>query len=110
MASNEIIVPDALYERLRRVTGTDDGAIHDFAVAVIEREVEWLEMNTPKDKYDAESADERPQLTMAEWQERRQNRPVLHIDFDAAAIIRDEREQRDQEWYSHLNSSQKDTS
>ena len=110
MASNEITIPDVLYERLRRVTGTDDRAIHDFAVAVIKREVEWLEMNTPKDAYDADSADEIPQLTMAEWQERRRNRPVLHIDFDAAEIIRDEREQREQEWHSHLNSKQNDTS
>lgn len=34
---------------------------------------------------------------MAEWQARRQNRPVLHLNFDAAAAIREERQRREAE-------------
>ena len=43
-------------------------------------------------------------MTMAEWQARRQDRPVLHIDFDAADSIRVERERREQEWYGRMES------
>ena len=73
-----------------------------FVIAVIQREVEWLEMKTTRGRPSVNPTDERPHLTVAEWQERRQGRPVLHIDFDAAAIIRDEREQREQEWRKRL--------
>lgn len=38
--------------------------------------------------------EKQPELTMAEWQARRRNRPVLDLDFDAAAAIREERERR----------------
>ena len=73
-----------------------------LVIAVIQREVEWLEMKTTRGRPSVNPTDERPHLTVAEWQERRQGRPVLHIDFDAAAIIRDEREQREQEWRKRL--------
>ena len=45
MANLEINMPDDLYERLRLVVGVDagDGAVADFALTVIRREVEWLE-------------------------------------------------------------------
>jgi hypothetical protein len=102
MANNEINIPDGLYERMRCVVGDDHGSIRGFALAVIQREVEWLEMKTTRGRPSVNPTDERPHLTVAEWQERRQGRPVLHIDFDAAAIIRDEREQREQEWRKRL--------
>ena len=83
MANLEINVPDDLHVRMRRVAGENagDGTIRDFALVVIQQEVERLERN------------ERRKLTMAEWQARRKDRPVLHINFDAAAAIRKEREQ-----------------
>ena len=102
MAYNEINIPDILYERLRRVAGADDSSARELVIAVIQREVEWLEMKTTRGRPSVNPTDERPHLTVAEWQERRQGRPVLHIDFDAAAIIRDEREQREQEWRKRL--------
>jgi hypothetical protein len=102
MANNEINIPDGLYERLRRVAGADDSSARELVIAVIQREVEWLETMTLRERYDGDAGNERPHLTVAEWQERRQGRPVLHIDFDAAAIIRDEREQREQEWRKRL--------
>ncbi len=40
MANLEIIVPDDLHERLCRIAGAYDGAVADFALAVIRREVE----------------------------------------------------------------------
>ena len=49
-------------------------------------------------------------VTMAEWQARRQNRPVLHLNFDAAAAIRDERQRQELEWHKHLERRQKNTS
>ena len=85
MANLEINVPDELHERLRRATGADaidDGVVSEFTLAIIRREVERVEQK------------ERRELTMAEWQARRKDRPVLHINFDAAAAIREEREQR----------------
>ena len=82
MVNLEINVPDDLHERLRRVAGTDDGAVSEFALAAIRREVERVEQK------------ERRELTMAEWQARRKNRPTLHINFDAAAAIREERQRR----------------
>lgn len=84
MASLEINVPDDLHERLRRVAGADDGAIGAFALAAIRQEVESVEQK------------ERRELTMAEWLARRQNRPVLDLDFDAAAAIREERQRQTQ--------------
>ena len=85
MANLEINLPDDLHERLRRVAGAYDGAVSEFMLAVIRREVERVEQN------------ERRELTMAEWQARREDRPILHIDFDAAAAIREERQQRTQQ-------------
>ena len=82
MANLEINVPDDLYQRLCRIAGAHDGAVSEFALTVIRREVERVEQN------------ERQELTMAEWQARRKDRPTLHINFDAAAAIREERQQR----------------
>ena len=82
MASLEINVPDDLHERLRRVAGANDGAVSEFALAVIRRAVERAEQNKPRE------------LTMAQWQARRKNRPTLHLNFDAAAAIREERQRR----------------
>lgn len=84
MTNLEINVPHDLHERLRRVAGADDGAVSEFALAAIRREVERVEQN------------ERRELTIAEWQALRKNRPTLHINFDAAAAIREERQQRTQ--------------
>ena len=98
MANLEIKVPDDLHERLRRVAGVDDDAVCEFALAVIRREVERVEQK------------ERRELTMAEWQARRKNRPTLHINFDAAAAIREERQRREQEWDRYMESRQKNTS
>ena len=53
---------------------------------------------------------EQRKLTMAEWQARRKDRPVLHIDFDAAAAIRRERAQRTQQWDSYMESRRENTS
>jgi Holliday junction resolvase-like predicted endonuclease len=92
MANLEINVPDDLHERLCRVAGADGGAVGESALAVIRREVERLE------------------LTMAEWQARRKDRPTLHIDFDAAAAIREERQRREQEWDRYIEFQQKNTS
>ena len=47
---------------------------------------------------------------MAEWQARRQNRPVLHITFDAAEAIREERQRQEQEWDRYVERRQKNTS
>ena len=79
MANLEINVPDDLHERLRRVAGADadDSAVSEFALAVIRREVERLESGTRQEKHEADAAVERRKLTMAEWQARRKNRPVL---------------------------------
>lgn len=98
MVNVQINMPDNLYERLRRLAGADDDAVGDFALVVIQQEVERLE------RY------ERRELTMAEWQARRKDRPVLHINFDAAAAIRKERAQRTQQWDSYMESRRKSTS
>ena len=101
MANLEISMPDDLHERLRRVAGADaidDGAVSEFALAVIRREVERVEQK------------ERQELTMAEWQARRKDRPVLHVNFDAAAAIREERQRREQEWDNYMASRRKNTS
>ena len=98
MVNVQINMPDNLYERLRRLAGADDDAVGDFALVVIQQEVERLE------RY------ERRELTMAEWQARRKDRPVLHINFDAAAAIREERAQRTQQWDSYMESRRKSTS
>lgn len=82
MASLELNVPDDLHERLRRVAGTDYGAVSEFALTAIRRKVERVEQK------------EHRELTMAEWQARRKNRPTLHINFDAAAAISEEQQQR----------------
>lgn len=95
MANLEISMPDDLHERLRRVAGADDGAVSEFALAVIRQEVERLESGMRQEKHEPGAAVEHRKLTMAEWQERRQNRPVLHIDFDAAEAIREERQRRE---------------
>ena len=92
MVNVQINMPDNLYERLRRLAGADDDAVGDFALVVIQQEVERLERN------------ERRELTMAERQARRKDRPVLHLNFDAAASIREEREQRAQQWDSYMAS------
>ena len=98
MSNLEINVPDDLHERLLRVVGANDGAVSEFALAVIRREVERVEQNEPRE------------LTMAEWQERRKNRPVLHINFDAAEAIREERQRRGQEWDNYMESRRKSAS
>ena len=94
MASLEINMPDDLHERLRRVAGTDDSAVSEFALAAIWKEVERLESGIRQEKHEPDAGVERRKLTMAEWQARRQNRPVLHLNFDAAAAIREERQRR----------------
>ena len=84
MANLEINVPDDLHERLRRLAGenADDSAVCEFALAAIRREVERVEQK------------ERRESATAEWRARRRNRPVHDLDFDAAAAIREERQQR----------------
>ena len=47
---------------------------------------------------------------MAEWQAQRQYRPILHLNFDAAAAIREERQRREQEWDRYMESRRKSTS
>ena len=125
-------MPDDLYERLRRIAGTDvgDDGVADFALAIIRREVECLERQGdiphPLPSQDSTNAEialdetvsnlnadtglERQELSMAEWQIRRKNRPVLHIDFDAAQAIREDRELRTQQWDSYMESGGKNTS
>lgn len=117
MVNLEITMPDDLYERLRLVVGADagDGALINFALAVIGREVEWLEwkehwvklpvsgdtvgaaaaLEEARAEIGKEAGKKPRELTMTEWQERRKNRPVLHINFDAAAAIRAERQRRE---------------
>ena len=104
MANNEINIPVALYHRMCQVVGADDYSVRSFALAIIQREVERLESATHRDQEDAERVTDQRPMTMAEWQVRRQDRPVLHIDFDAAAAIREERERREQEWYGRTES------
>ena len=104
MANNELGIPDVLYDRLRRVVGADDNSVRAFALAVIQREVERLESATHQDQEDAKRVKDQRPMTMAEWQARRENRPVLHIDFDAAAAIREERQRREQKWYGRMES------
>ncbi len=130
MASLEINVPDDLHERLRRVAGTGDGAVSDFALAAIRRELEllewteqWASRPVREDTVGAAAALEEAQsgggkgagkeprkLTMAEWQARRKNRPVLHINFDAAEAIREERKRREEEWDNYMESRRKSAS
>ena len=95
MANLEISMPDDLHERLRRVAGADDSAVSEFALAVIRQEVERLESGIRQEKHEPDAAVEHRKLTMVEWQGRRKNRPVLHIDFDAAEAIREERQRRE---------------
>lgn len=104
MASNEINIPVLLYDRLRNVVGADDDSVRAFALAVIQKEVERLESKTHGEQHQEEAVEEKQQLTMDEWQARRHGRPVLHIDFDAAAAIREERERREQEWLGRMES------
>lgn len=61
--------------------------------------LEWLEWKERwvRAERDEDAGKEQRELTMAEWQARRKDRPTLHINFDAAAAIRDERERREQE-------------
>lgn len=66
MVNVQIDIPDNLYERLRRLAGADDDAVGDFALVVIQQEVERLE------RY------ERRELTMAEWQARRKSPGATH--------------------------------
>ena len=47
---------------------------------------------------------------MSEWQARRKDLPTLHIDFDPAAAIREERQRREQEWDNYMASRRKNTS
>ena len=94
MANLEINMPDDLHERLRRVAGADHGVVSDFALSAVRREVERVEQK------------ERRELTMAEWQAWRKDRPTLHINFDAAAVIRGERERREQKWDRYMESRQ----
>ena len=112
MANLDVNMPDDLYERLRRVAGknADDSAVSRFALAVIRQEVERLESGMRLEKHEADAAVEHRKLTMAEWQARRKNRPVLHINFDAAAAIREERQRREQEWDRYMELRQKSTS
>ena len=99
MANLEISVPYNLHGRRRRVAGADaeDSAVSEFALAVIRREVERLELGIRQEKHEADAAVGHRKLTMAEWQARRKNRPVPHINFDAAAAIREERQRRERE-------------
>ncbi len=129
MANLEINVPDDLHERLRQVAGAGDSAVSEFALAAIRRELELLEWteqwaNRPlredtvgavaleeAQSGGAKSAGKEPRkLTIAEWQERRKNRLVLHLNFDAAEAIREERQRREQEWDSYMGSRPKSAS
>ena len=110
MAGLEVNVPDDLHERLRRVVGAEDGAVSEFALAVIRREVERLESEVRQEKHEPDAAVEHRKLTMPEWQERRENRPALHINFDAAEGIREERQRREQEWDQHMDRRRENTS
>jgi len=110
MANLEINIPDALHKRLRRVAGADDSAVSEFALAVIRREVERVESGKRQEKHEPDAAVERRELTMAEWKARRQNRPALHTNFDAAAAIREERQRREQEWDQYMERRRKNTS
>ena len=129
MASLEINVPDDLHERLRRIAGAGDGAVSEFVMAAIRRELELLEWTEQWAKRpvrediagaaaleeaqswgDKGAGKEPRELTMAEWQERRKNRPVLHINFDAAEAIREERQRREQEWDNYIESRRKSAS
>ncbi len=120
-------MPDDLHERLRRVAGADDSAVRDFALAAIRRELdllEWTErwakrpvvedtvstISAPDEVWAESGGEGRRGLTMAEWQARRQDRPTLHLNFDAAAAIREERQRREQEWHRYMERRQKDTS
>ena len=130
MANLEIDVPDDLHERMRRVAGADDSAVNELALTAIRRELdllEWMERwakrpvrvdtaGAAQVEGEAQSGGDksvgkgRRELSMAEWQARRKGRPTLHTDFDAAAAIREERERREQEWHSYLESRQQNTS
>ena len=112
MANLEVNIPDDLHERLRRVAGADvdDSTVSKFALAAIRREVERLESGIRQEKHEADADAEHRRLTMAEWQARRQNRPVLDINFDAAAAIREERQRREQEWDRYMERRRKNTS
>ena len=110
MANLDIDVPDDLYERLRLVVGAGDGAVADFALAVIRQELERLESGIRQEKHEPDAAVEHRKLTMVEWQERRKNRPALHINFDAAEAIREERQRREQEWDNYMESRRKSAS
>ena len=110
MANLGINVPDELHERIRRVAGADDDAVSEFASAAIRREVERIESKMNQEKHVVDAGAERRELSMAEWQARRKDRPTLHINFDAAAAIREERQRREQEWDRYMESRQKNTS
>lgn len=110
MANLKITMPDDLYERLRRVVGAADNDVCEFALAIIQREVERLESEIHQEKHGSDADAEHRKLTMAEWQARRQNRPVLHINFDAAEAIREERQRREQEWNQHMERRRKSMS
>ena len=65
MANLEINVPDDLHKRLRLVIGAgdgedaDNGAVCEFALAVIRREVERLESGKRQEKHGADPGKER---------------------------------------------------
>ncbi len=69
----EINVPDDLHERLRRITGAGDGAVSEFVMAAIRRELELLE-----------------------WTEQWASRPVRE-DTAGSAAIREEQQRREQD-------------
>ena len=74
MANLEINIPDALYERLCHVAGERDCTVGDFALAVVQRELEWLE-----------------------WKERWARLPVSHRTVSAATMLEEARAERDKE-------------
>ena len=70
-------IPDALYERLRRAARERDCTVPttgDFALALLQRELEWLE-----------------------WKERWARLPVSHRTVSAATMLEEARAERDKE-------------
>ncbi len=67
-------IPDAIYERLRRAARERDCTVGDFALAMVQREVEWLE-----------------------WKERWARLPVSHRTVSAATMLEEARAERDKE-------------
>ena len=104
MANLEVNIPDDLHERLRRVAGTDDSAVSEFALAVIRREVERLEWKEQRDELPvSEPAVEalmtqllpRPALSWEEWRKRLAQRPKTNTVTSAAEALEEARQERE---------------